>query len=260
MTVATPTKKDIYYIEVLGKALDVLDVFTRMEKPALTLQELSRETGLNKNTVFRVLYTLAEHGYVVKRGHEYELGAKLAELGTSRLRRGDLLAVAGPQLDQLRTRFSETVNLGVLDGGSIRYVDVRESHHRFRLAERIGGSDFLHCTALGKATLAFLPFEEVRPLLKAQGMHRQTASTITNAVALKAELARVKEQGYAVDREESMEGAFCVAAPVLDSHGRPVAAISISGPTTRFGPSSEQAAADALRAAAAAVRAGLGYL
>ncbi len=91
-------------------------------------------------------------------------------------------------------------------------------------------------------------------------MHRQTPHTITNSAALKAELLQVRERGYAVDREESMEGAFCVAAPILDSHGRPVASVSISGPTTRFGPSSEQAAADALRAAAAAIRAGLGYL
>jgi DNA-binding IclR family transcriptional regulator len=253
-------KRDIYYIEVLGKALDILDVYTRLEKPALTLQELSRETRLNKNTVFRVLYTLAEHGYVVKRGHEYELGNKLAELGASRLRRGDLLAVAGPQLDQLRTRFGETVNLGVLDGGAIRYVDVRESHHRFRLAERIGGSDYLHCTALGKAMLAFLPFDEVRQLVKEQGMPRQTDLTITTVAAFKAELARVQEQGYALDAEESMAGAFCVAAPILDGRGRPVAAISISGPTTRFGPASEAAVADALRGAAAAIRTGLGYL
>lgn len=261
MTTTTPAKKkDIYYIEVLGKALDILDVYTRLEKPTLTLQELSRETKLNKNTVFRVLYTLSEHGYIVKRGHEYELGNKLAELGTSRLRRGDLLAVAGPQLDQLRSRFGETVNLGVLDGGSIRYVDVRESHHRFRLAERIGGSDYLHCTALGKAVLAFLPFEDVKQLVKQQGMPRQTDRTITNVAAFKTELARVKEQGYALDAEESMEGAFCVAAPVLDGQGRPVAAVSISGPTTRFGPSGEAAVADALRAAAAAIRAGLGYM
>jgi DNA-binding IclR family transcriptional regulator len=254
----TTAKRDIYYIEVLGKAFDILDVFTKLKKPALTLQELSGESGLNKNTVFRVLYTLAEHGYIVKRGREYELGSKLAELGNTRLRRGDLLAVAGPELDRLRALFGETVNLGVLDGGEIRYVDVRESRHRFRLAEQIGGGDYLHCTALGKVVMAHLPFEEVRRLLKVRGMPRQTERTITTVAALKAELALVRSQGYAVDREESMLGAFCVGAPVLDATGRPVAAISISGPTTRFDESQAEAAAKALAESVAAVRAGLG--
>ena len=252
-------KSDIYYIEVLGKSLDILDSFARSDKPSLSLHELSHLTKLNKNTVFRVLYTLAEHGYVVKRGTNYELGPRIADLGASRLRKRDLLAIAGPYLDVLREQFQETVNLGVLDGTSIRYIDVRESHHRFRLAERVGGSDFLHCTALGKATMAFLPIEEVRRLLKEQGMPKQTSRTITTLTALKTELERVRERGYALDDEESMEGAFCVAVPLLDSDNNPFAAISISGPTTRFGPTSAAGAAKALLDVAVHIRAGMAY-
>ena len=252
-------KSDIYYIEVLGKSLDILDTFAQSAKPTLSLHEVSQLTKLNKNTVFRVLYTLTEHGYIVKRGHDYELGPKIADLGATRLRRRDLLAVAGPHLDSLREQFQETVNLGVLDGINIRYVDVRESHHRFRLAERVGGSDFLHCTALGKATLAFLPFDEVRRLLKEQGMPRQTNRTITTLSALKADLEMIRERGYALDAEESMEGAFCVAVPLLDSAKHPFGAISISGPTTRFGPAAEGDAARALQAAATHIRSGMAY-
>jgi IclR family acetate operon transcriptional repressor len=252
-------KTDIYYIEVLGKSLDILNVFAGAAKPSLTLQEIARLTGLNKNTVFRVLYTLAEHDYVVKHGHDYELGPRAADLGSNKLRRRDLLAIAGPELDALREQFGETVNLGVLDGIHIRYVDVRESHHRFRLAERVGGSDFLHSTALGKATLALLPFDEVRRLLKKQGMPQQTPSTITGVSAFKSELDAVREQGFALDRGESMEGAFCIAVPVVNAKGEPVAAISISGPTTRFSEAVVPAASKALKEAAARIQTGMGF-
>lgn len=227
-------KADIYYIEVLGKALDVLDVFRQSERHQLSLQDISTATKLNKNTVFRILYTLSEHGYILKEHQTYQLGARLIELGDARLHRKDLLSVAGPYLDLLRDQFGETVNLGVLDQGHIRYVDVRESRERFRLAERVGGSDPLHSTALGKAHLAYLPPDQVRLLMKQQGMPRQTERTVTTLSALKAELESIRSAGYAVDREESMPGAFCVAVPILDARHNPVAAISISGPTMRF--------------------------
>jgi DNA-binding IclR family transcriptional regulator len=255
----TAVKQNIYYVAVLGKALEILDVFTASDKPSLTLQEVSQLSRFSKNTVFRVLYTLGEHGYIVKRGHHYELGPRATDLGNARLRRRDLISVAGPELDALRDQFGETVNLGVLDGAQIRYVDVRESPHRFRLAERVGGSDFLHCTALGKATLAYLPGDEVRRLLKEQGMPRQTERTFTSVPAFLAELETVRAQGFAVDDQESMEGAYCVAVAVLHTNGEPVAAISISGPTTRFHAASAAKASQALQEAAARIRAGMGY-
>ncbi len=227
-------KADIYYIEVLGKTLDVLDVFGRSEHNQLSLQDLAVATKLNKNTVFRILYTLAEHGYVLKERHSYQLGPKIADLGNARLHRPDLLTVAGPYLNSLRDRLGETVNLGILDEGRIRYIDVRESRERFRLAERVGGSDPLHSTALGKAHLAFLAPDQVRLLMKANGMAKQTENTITSLSALRAELEKVRALGYALDREESMLGAFCVAMPILGPGEKPLAAISISGPTMRF--------------------------
>ena len=253
-------KTDIYYIEALGKALDVLDIFAEVEKPLLSLQELALFSKLNKNAVFRILYTLTEHGYVVKRGQEYELGSKLHVLGNRRLRSKDLLTVCGPYLDALRAQFGETVNLGVLDGAQIRYVDVRESHESFRLAERIGASDFLHCTALGKACMAWLPFEDVRRMCKEAGMQRRTDRTITTIAGLKSELANVRNLGYAVDNEESMAGAFCFGVPILDGHSAPIAALSLSGPTVRFTPASEKRASDVLLKAVVEIRAKLGYL
>ena len=252
-------KTDLYYIEVVGKALAVMDVFVEARKPALSLRDLAAATQLNKNTVFRVLHTLTEHGYLIKRGHEYEIGAKLLQLSNGKFRHKGLVAVCGPFLDALRDEFQETVNLGVLEGGQIRYVDVRESPHRFRLVEHVGGSDPLHCTALGKAWLAHLPYEKVRQLLKQQGMPKLTERTLVTLTAMKKELERVRSRGYAEDDEESMAGAFCVGAPVLDSAGSPVAAISISGPTTRFDRGRAGRAVTELLDAISSIRTEMGY-
>jgi IclR family transcriptional regulator, KDG regulon repressor len=252
-------KRDIYYIEVLGKTLDILDVFGHSDHRRLSLQEISVVTKLNKNTVFRILYTLAEHGYILKEKHSYGLGPKFGDLSDLRLHRLDLLSVASPHLDALRDQFGETVNLGVLDNGSIRYVDVRESRARIRLAERVGGSDPLHSTALGKAHLAYLPPDEVRSLMKQAGMPKHTRRTLTTLSSLTAELETVRQLGYAVDREESMLGAFCVAAPVLNSQQLPVAAISISGPTIRFDESKLPSASQALLKSAKEIQKTLGH-
>ena len=250
--------RDIYYIEVLGKALTILDVFVRLDKPRLSLQEITAQSKLSKNTVFRILYTLSEQGYIVKQNSGYELGHKLLDLANTRLCRKDLSAIAGPYMDRLREQFNETVNLGVLDGVQIRYVDVRESRSRFRLAERIGGSDFLHCTALGKAHLAFLPAEEAQKLLKEGGMPRLTARTLTTLSAMKTELTKIRKTGCAVDREESMLGAFCVGVPIIDSNGAPLAALSVSGPTVRFNESVLPKVSRALLDAATEIRRQMG--
>jgi IclR family transcriptional regulator, acetate operon repressor len=252
-------RKDIYYIEVVGKVLDVLEVFARVSKRQLSLQEISQQLRMNKNAVFRILYTLAEHGYVVKENHKYELGPKLIELGNARLRHTDLLAAAAPVLDALRNRFGETLNLGVLDEDIIRYVGVWESRDRFRLAERVGACDMLHCTALGKAYLSWLPFEEVRRLLRSRGLPAQTPHTITSLQALKAELEATRKRGYALDREESVLGAACVACAVLNPAGtQPESVISLSGPLTRLDVQRLHQIGEALQRAASEIRAKLG--
>jgi len=226
--------KDKYYIEVLGKALDVLETFSHLGKRQLTLREVHDSVRLNRNSVFRILYTLAEHGYITKSNKKYELGPKLLDLSNATLKHRGLLSIAGPALEQLRDLCGETVNLGVLVGQEIRYIGVWESIHAFRVAEHLGARDFLHCSALGKACLAFLPFREVRELLRKTDMPRQTEHTITSLSALKAELEVTRARGYAVDMEESRIGACCVGVPILGNLGSPLAAISVSGPISHF--------------------------
>ncbi len=247
------SRKDVYYIEVVGRALDLLEVFLHAGKSQLTLKEIAQRLNQSMNTTFRLLYTLAEHGYVVKTNKLYELGSKLLDLGNAKLRNTDLIAISGPYMEALRERFRETVNLGVIMEGKIRYIDVKESPERFRLAETIGGSDPLHCTALGKAHLAYVAFAEARQLLRSYGLPKLTDHTITSLSALKAELERTRERGYAIDAQESMLGGYCVAAPILDQRERPVAAISIAGPYVRFHEEHVTSAGRALMAATAEI-------
>lgn len=245
--------KDVYYIEVVGRALDVLEVFAQEQKPQLSLKEIADRLDQSMNTVFRLLYTLAAHGFVVKTNKQYELGSKLLDLTRAKMRHTDVVALARPHMNALLERFRETVNLGVIMDGKIRYVEVRESPERFRLVEHVGGTDPLHCTALGKAHLAFLPFPEVRDLVKIHGMPKVTEHTLHTLTALRADLETTRDRGYAIDHQESMLGGFCVAAPILNGSGRPVGAISIAGPYVRFNEARVPEVSAALREATAAI-------
>src|ERR1700704_2406317 len=164
--------KDVYYIEVVGRALDLLEVFVHEQKPQLSLKEIADRLDQRMNSVFRLLYTLSKHGYIIKKDKQYELGSKLLDLTSAKMRHTDLVSLARPYMDALLERFRETVNLGIMMDGKVRYVEVRESPERFRLVEHVGGTDPLHCTALGKAHLAYLPYTEVREILKIYGMPR----------------------------------------------------------------------------------------
>lgn len=257
---ATPEPKDdLYYIELIGKTLAVLEAFAHASQRQLTLGELSQQLQMNKNAVFRILYSLARHGYVVKDHHKYELGPKLVELSNARMRHIDLLSVAEPLLRALRDRFDETVNLGVLDHGAIRYIGVWESHDRLRLAEKVGAADMLHSSALGKAYLSCLSTEEVRALVGSKHFPAPTQNTITSLASLKIELAAIQQQGYAVDAEESMIGACCVACAIRDSGlGNPVASVSISSPIVRMTPERITEIGDALKMTVAEIQKQLG--
>ena len=253
------SKSDVYYIEVIGKTLDVLEAFAQVPQRQLSLQEISLQLSLNKNAVFRILYSLAQHGYVVKENQKYELGPKLVELSHARLRHTDLLSVTAPFLDSLRDQFGETVNLGVLDKNEIRYIGVWESYDRFRLAEKVGAVDMLHCSALGKAYLACLPSDEVRMLLGPRRLPAQTKNTITSLAALKSNLEAIRNRGYAVDAEESTLGVCCIANVIWNpEQTRPIAAFSISGPIVRVSQERVAEIGKALKTAAMEIQKKLG--
>jgi DNA-binding IclR family transcriptional regulator len=244
---ARPTN---YSIAVLERSIDLLEVMADAGEPK-GVSELARAIGSTKSATFRILATLEDRGYVsrVEEIGKYQLGLNLVHIGQSALERIDLRTVARPVLEDLHERFNETVNLGVLAGGRIVYVDMVESDHGLRMSARIGAHDNVHSTAIGKAILANLLPDQQEELLHGP-LPARTEKTLTDVDALRQEIERIKVSGFSRDRGENENGACCFGAPIFDAQGRVVAAISVSGPDTRLAGEVAEDVAVAVRAAA----------
>ncbi len=224
-------------IESVDRALRLLQELGGHASGA-TLDELAGAAGLPKSSVHRTLAALRERGFVGQHSDgRYLIGWELLRVAFDFYDRIDLRAALRPLLERLRDELNETVHLGVLDGGDVVYVDKLESTHPVTLTSRVGGRNPAHCTAVGKALLAWMyPTDEaLREWIRGQGtLERRTPSSITTADALVQEAARIRVDGYARDREESEIGVRCIAAPVFLGAKVPRAAISIAAPRERL--------------------------
>jgi len=206
------------------------------ESHEIGMVEVAKLLGLPRSTVHRFLDTLCWLGFVDRDPvtHKYKLGLKLFELGCAVTNQMGFGRLARMYLEELVAVTGETANLGVLaGGGEVIYVDKVDSPQVLRTGIHIGFKAPLHCTALGKAFLAFLPQPEVDAVL-GQHLSKRTSKSITDPEALRRELLTIRQQGFAVDDEELMTGIRCVAAPIFSRHGQVVAALSVSGPSTRL--------------------------
>ncbi len=237
---------------MLGKAAALLFSFSA-DDTHLTLVELTQRTGLAKSTVHRLAADLVALRLLDRDEAGYRLGGQLFELGMRASVERGLLEVATPFLEDLYERTHETVHLGVLEGTEVVYVAKIGGHRQASTPSRIGGRMPLYCTGLGKALLAHSPASLLDEVV-AQGLARRTPRTITGAGLLKRQLDQIVEAGVAFEHEESAPGIVCVGAPVLDADDRPVAAVSVTGPTSRFKPEPHAAQ---VRAAAAGIAATL---
>jgi DNA-binding IclR family transcriptional regulator len=196
---------------------------------------MSRDLEMNRTTVFRLLQTLVQWRFVemVSDG-KYRLGMRVFEMGMAVMNSMELRREALPLLERLNNATRETIHLTVREGHSAVYIDKLSSPEYIVVQSRIGGRSPLHCTGVGKALLAHLDENEVKRYVRQEGLERLTANTITDARELARELERIRRQGYAIDNEEHYDGITCVAAPILDHHGRVSASFSIAGPTARL--------------------------
>jgi len=219
---------------VVSKVLRILEALH--DAPSgLQLRDVAKITGVNKSTAYRFLAHLETEGYLYRDSVGlYVIGPKLARLGTGLNYDVMLRKISRPVLQRLWETVGETVNLGILDGHQVLYVDVMQSSHTFRLASEVGSRRPVHCTSLGKAMAAYLPPQELQDLLKSIKLERQTPKTIVQRTKFEKELARVRQRGYAVDDEEAVLGARCVASPITDASGKVVAGLSVGGPVTRI--------------------------
>jgi DNA-binding IclR family transcriptional regulator len=237
-------------VGVLTKALRVVDLLQDSRSP-LSLHEISIQAGINKSTALRLLAHLEGEKYLRRdeRGG-YILGPKFLRLGSHYNVQAPLREMAHESLWELWRITQETVNLAVLDGFDVVYIDCLESPHDLRQVSNVGMRAVLYRTALGKALLAFHPAEQCERLIKSLRFETFTPHTVTSAFELDRDLNSIRQSGFAVDNEESVVGLRCIAAPILDTRGIAVAAISISGPTSRITPQKTPMLGEAVKAAA----------
>jgi IclR family acetate operon transcriptional repressor len=243
---------------VLGKTLDVLEALADARR--LSLGELSRRTHVNRTSAYRILATLATRGYIAKDADQrvYLPGPSLLAISAAFLSGRGLIHIARPAMEALSADMGETVNLGVLNGDRVLYLDMVEGHQGLRMAAHVGSHDAVHCTALGKALLAFTPAEDLQTLLASCAWEQRTRRTCKSADALRRDLARVHRRGFAVDDEENERGVRCLGVPIRDGQGRPIAALSVSGPTARLPRSAWPRIARRLNVAAHAIERRMG--
>lgn len=219
----------------LEKGLGILDALAGSPKP-LSVSELARSLKVARPTVYRLLASLLDHGYVTRdraRGR-FRPSFKLLDIGHRLLQVTDLLDAARPVLRELQARSGETVHLAVPERGRMVYIDKLADDAAFCATSRLGKGVPMHCTALGKAVLAFLPVATVESIVAEHGQAPRTARTIVTWDGLEQELALVRRRGYALDDGEIEEGVRCVGAPILDVHNAPIAALSVSAPAARM--------------------------
>ncbi len=204
--------------------------------PEAGVSELARQLEVSKSTVDRLLRTLAGRGFVEQNpeNRRYRLSFKIAVLAEGVRSRTGIVEVARPFLKELDDRLQEGANLGVFLEGSLVYADSITSGQMFRIAARPGTKLPAYCTGAGKVLLAFLPSAELDRYLEELSPERHTANTLTTVPAITAELKQIRRDGFALDRGELLEEAFCAAAPILDASGTATAAISVTATQSRF--------------------------
>ena len=223
-----------YSVPVVHSTFRILEELSRAE--ALGVSELAERTRIPKSTVFRILNTLHDMGYLVRDSERnYTVSLALAQLGSNEGSTA-LRNLALPYMLDLRKQYGETVNLGVMNLDKVMYAEVVPSEFALRLQETRGATVFIHASALGKAILAFSPPGLVRTLIEGRKLEPVTQNTICDTKDFMMELKRVRAAGFGFDRGETSLLACCVAAPILSANGIAVAAVSISGPSSRFNP------------------------
>jgi DNA-binding IclR family transcriptional regulator len=222
------------HIELVAKTLAVLESLAANEH-GKTLKEIAADVEQVKSSVFRILFTLKESGYVEQAdpNGNYRLTLKTGGLTRRQSERPRLIDLARPHLIQLRNELDESVALAERRPKSVVLVDVLETSHPLRLSFQIGDDCPIHATALGKAIAAFLTPSDFAALLNESDLPQYTEHTKTKMRQLKSELARTRAQGYSINDEETVTGAFLVGTPLFDRNGIVCGSLSVNTPTAR---------------------------
>jgi IclR family KDG regulon transcriptional repressor len=220
-------------VKVLDKALFILSVF--FEKDEFSLKELEERTGLNRSTIYRILQVYLKWSFLEQDSNtkKYRLSIKILEMSSSVLRKISYLNVCRPYLLGLRDSTGESSFLAVRDGVNIVVVDWEPSYFNAQINIVVGKTVPAHCTAAGRAILAFMPQDEREALIEKMDMVRYTDHTIVQKDMLRQELKITSERGYAISRGEYDEYIFIVSAPIFGIHHRVIASCAIAALESR---------------------------
>jgi len=231
---ASTPKRNPYLVQPILKALKILEAIGEKGHD-VTLTEIANGLKLPKTTAFRYLQTLSAAAFLRHDSEHdrYAIGPRVrmfaqADKSLHRLRR-----VAVPVMEQLGHAFNETVNLAIVSGFHVVYVEMIEANRPLRMQARIGERHPINATALGKAILAFLPEAERAAILDGP-LSEMTTRTIRSAGKLRRQLRDVQKNGYALEAGEAEEGLACIGVPILDEASYPLAALSLSAPERRL--------------------------
>ncbi|MBL9046171.1 MAG: IclR family transcriptional regulator [Tabrizicola sp.] len=243
-------KTDQNTVQALDRGLEILShVATH---PGRTLSEIAETTGEAVATVFRALATLQGHGMVEveEPGQFWHVGPGAFRVGSAFLRRTKVVERARQPMEALMRETGETANLGIEVGDEVMFVAQVEAHEAIRAFFPPGTKGPMHSSGIGKALLAWYPEDRVQAILARKGLEKFTTLTITSESSLLRDLAFTRERGFAIDDQERAEGMRCIAAPIFNAHGEPVAGLSVSGPAFRVGLSEANRIGALVRAAA----------
>ena len=222
-------------MQALERCLNILNCIA-MDSQNATLDELTKKSGLNKATCYRLLQSMKDLDLVEQNENskKYSLGKKLIGLGLTALSNLDLVKLTDPIMKKLKNETKENVNLAILDNREIMFIKRIGSDFFMSVHHRVGSRFPIHCTSLGKAILAHLPQSEADEIIKNVELKRFTSNTHTSINSLKKELQKIREQRFAVSIEEMEKGLIAVASPILNHERFPVAAIGLSYSTVRY--------------------------
>lgn len=198
------------------------------------VSELAESVGRSKSTVHAHLASLSNRGYVVNTDGRYRLGLRFFDLGIRVRNNIDLYDVASPKLTDMAAQAEENARCVVEENGLGTFIAGATGKHSVSTDARVGTRTNLHCISGGKAILAYLPEHRVRAIVDRHGLPKRTGNTITDLDALFSELEQIREDGFALNRGESIDGIHAVGAPVLDDSDTVVGAVSVSGAANRL--------------------------
>ncbi|MBW7055649.1 IclR family transcriptional regulator [Paracoccus bogoriensis] len=223
----------------VGRTLAVLDLVAGFGRP-VRFAEILPVAGLPKATLYRFLQVLTHQDMLAfdEDRQTYAPGMRLVRLAHSAWAQSSLAPLAREVLDELAQTLGQTIHLAQLDNGAVLYVDKRNARQPVEMFSQSGKVGPAYCTGVGKAMLAHLPEDRLAAAIDRQSFHAHTPNTLTTPDALRAELALIRQRGYALDNEEHETGIACIAAPILSGAGRVLGAISVT--TTTASTSREQ--------------------